>query len=223
MSEVSKERLASAFEWKVNAMILPQFSVLLLSSSRGGEPVPEVGSVWLLKTNQLNVRIERAAAAEHARHPALMHFVDLPHQTQCHPHHSYSAMASVLEAEPLPPKGRITVRNPPFTYLHLVLLSSSNPLPISNSPPIDILTARAHLTSALSQFLGITGTAIPIDFLKHEGRDVWIRVPREDAAAVVGALSQWVGKDGGVSWRVKGKGQWLGLVAAEDGHELFQP
>ena len=51
---------------------------------------------------------------------------------------------------------------------------------------------------------------------------MWIRIPREDAAAVVGALSQWVGKDGGASWRVKGKGEWLGVVAADDGHDLFQ-
>ena len=49
-----------------------------------------------------------------------------------------------------------------------------------------------------------------------------MRVPREDAAAVVGALSQWVGRDGGVSWRVKGKGEWLGVVAAGDGQMLFE-
>ena len=52
---------------------------------------------------------------------------------------------------------------------------------------------------------------------------MWIRVPRDDAAAVVGALSQWVGREGGVSWRVKGKGEWLGVVAAEDAQKLFQP
>lgn len=117
----------------------------------------------------------------------------------------------------------ITIRNPPFTYFHLTLLTSSNSYPTSSAPSIDILTARAHLTSALSQFLGITGTAIPIDFLKVEDRDVWIRVPREDAAAVAGAVSQWVGKDGESSWRVQRKGEWLGIVAATDGHELFQP
>ena len=50
-----------------------------------------------------------------------------------------------------------------------------------------------------------------------------MRLPREDAAAVVGALSQWVGKDGGLSWMVKGKGEWLGVVAAGNGNELFQP
>lgn len=128
-----------------------------------------------------------------------------------------------LETWSQPAQRRITIRNPPFTYLHLTLLTSTSSLPTLDSPPVDILTARAHLTSAVSQFLGITGTAIPIDFLKVEGRDVWIRVPREDAAAVVGALSHWVGEDGGVSWGVKGKGEWLGVVAAGDGNELFQP
>lgn len=129
------------------------------------------------------------------------------------------SQAAGSETKALPGTKRITVRNPPFTYLHLTLVTSST----SNAPPIDILTARAYLTSAVSQFLGTTGTAIPVDFLKVEGRDVWIRVPREDAAAVVGALSQWVRKDGGVSWRVNEKGDWLGIVAAGDGHKLFQP
>lgn len=133
-----------------------------------------------------------------------------------------SSQATTLDHKPLLAQRRITIRNPPFTYLHLTLLTSTISVPISNSPPIDILTARAHLTSALSQFLGITGTAIPVDFLKVEDRDVWIRLPREDGAAVVGALSQWVGKDAGNSWRVNGKGEWLGVVAAGDGHELFQ-
>ena len=134
-----------------------------------------------------------------------------------------SSQAALLKNKTLPAQRTITIRNPPFTYLHLTLLTSTISVPISNSPPIDILTARAHLTSALNQFLGITGTAIPVDFLKVEGRDVWIRISREDAAAVVGALSQWVGKDGGTSWRVNGKGEWLGVVAAADGHQLFQP
>lgn len=132
-----------------------------------------------------------------------------------------SSQAGQFDIKPPPAQRSITIRNPPFTYLHLT--SSTTSLPLSNSSPIDILTARAHLTSALSQFLGITGTAVPIDFLKVADRELWIRVPREDEAVVVGALSQWVGKDGGVSWRVKGKGAWLGVVATGDGHELFQP
>jgi ribonuclease P/MRP protein subunit POP8 len=115
----------------------------------------------------------------------------------------------------------ITIRNPPHTYLHLTLLTTT--VPSSKQPPVDILTARTYLTSALSQFLGLTGTAIPVDFLKVEGRDVWIRTPREDSIAVVGALSQWIGKDWGVSWRVKAKGEWLGAVIAGDGQKLFEP
>lgn len=168
-----------------------------------------------------------------------MHDVDPPHPTQiqslsiCGVNVRAPAMTSIsteavspqspqLKTTPQPAQRTLTIRNPPFTYLHLTLLTSSISLPTSSSPPIDILTARTHLTSALSQLLGITGTAIPIDFLKIEGRDAWIRVPREDGSAVVGALSQWVGKDGGTSWRVKGKGEWLGAVAAMDGHEIFQ-
>ena len=115
----------------------------------------------------------------------------------------------------------LSIRNPPYTYLNLVLLTST--LSSSSQPPVDILTARTYLTSALSQYLGLTGTAIPIDFLKVEGRSVWIRVPREDGVALVGALSQWVGKEGDVSWRVKAKGEWLGSVVAGNGDHLFEP
>lgn len=115
----------------------------------------------------------------------------------------------------------LTIRNPPYTYLNLILLTST-PSSLSQ-PPLDLLTARTYLTSALSQYLGLTGTAIPIDFLKVEGRSAWIRVPREDSVALVGAISQWVGKEGGVSWRVKAKGEWLGSVVAGNGDHLFKP
>ena len=121
-----------------------------------------------------------------------------------------------------PVHGSLTIRNPPYTYLNLILLTST-PSSSSSQPPLDILTARTYLTSALSQYLGLTGTAIPIDFLKVEGRSVWIRVPREDGVALVGALSQWVGKEGDVSWRVKAKGEWLGCVVAGNGDDLFEP
>ena len=39
----------------------------------------------------------------------------------------------------------------------------------------------------------------------------------------MGALSQWVGKEGDVSWRVKAKGEWLGCVVAGNGQHLFEP
>lgn len=47
-------------------------------------------------------------------------------------------------------------------------------------------------------------------------------MPREDGAAVVGALGMWVGSaDEGV-WRVRGRGEWLGLVSGRGGEGLFQ-
>lgn len=88
------------------------------------------------------------------------------------------------------------------------------------APAVDVLTARSYFTSALQQFLGITGTAIPIDFLKVEGSDAWIRVPRDDGAVVVSAVSGWIGTDG-FAWRIRGKSEWLGSLIAGDGRELF--
>lgn len=108
----------------------------------------------------------------------------------------------------------VTIRNPPFSYLHLTLLAPATTV-------FDLLTARAHLTSALNQFLGITGTAIPVDFLKIEHHDVWVRVPREDGAAVVSAISGWVGGEG-VAWRILEKGDWLGAVVAGGGSRIFE-
>lgn len=53
---------------------------------------------------------------------------------------------------------------------------------------------------------------------------MWIRVPREDGAAVVAALSAWVGdKDGnGVGWRVKGRADWLGALGGGGRGNLFE-
>lgn len=161
-----------------------------------------------------------------------------------------------------------TSRNPLWTYLKLQLYVHvpgpilpnittlghllndipriTHPLSLS-AATLDAVTARTYLTSALSQFLGLTGTAIPIDILKIEKArrgDVfmWIRVPREDVAAVVSALSSWIGGstststtsstssagigvgDGGnVAWRVCAKGNFLGALVHGSGSELFQP
>ena len=90
-----------------------------------------------------------------------------------------------------------------------------------------MLTISTYLTAALSSFLGLTGSAIPIDILKHSGEvsgqnDVWVRVPFEDGGAVAAALGAWVGQgdkeDGGMlGWRIVERGNWLpGLVAGSD-------
>lgn len=57
-----------------------------------------------------------------------------------------------------------------------------------------------------------------------------MRVPREDGAAVVSAVSGWVGSGGvgsvggedeTMGWRVLGWGDWLSAVVAGGGRELF--
>ena len=119
---------------------------------------------------------------------------------------------------------------------------SISPPDHSSSHPLDALSARTYLSSALSQFLGLTGTAIPIDILKIDpasstrdqnaqsntrGYDcVWVRVPREDAAAVVAALSSWIGGGGGganVAWRICATGNYLGALVGGSGRDLFIP
>ncbi|KAH0409267.1 hypothetical protein KCU90_g21056, partial [Aureobasidium melanogenum] len=52
---------------------------------------------------------------------------------------------------------QFTIRNPPWSYLQLSLITDSP------NYQLDALTAHLHLRSALSQFLGLHGTAIPID------------------------------------------------------------
>ncbi|QSZ35644.1 hypothetical protein DSL72_008514 [Monilinia vaccinii-corymbosi] len=107
-----------------------------------------------------------------------------------------------------------TISAPPFSYIHLELQPSS-----LKGPPLDDITAKSYITSALTQFLGLHGSALAIDILKTEGKDVWIRVMREDASAVVAALGGWVkglgSGDGQVGWRVKGRGNWLGGLVGE--------
>ena len=97
------------------------------------------------------------------------------------------------------------------------------------APPLDALTARTHLTSALARFLGLAGTAIPVDLLRLDGREAWVRVPTADARAVVAAVGGWVGREGGngeegndnddaaaqIGWRVRARSTWLrGLISA---------
>ena len=108
-------------------------------------------------------------------------------------------------------EGRFTLRGAPYTYLHLSLTNIAEATP---RVPLDAITARSYLTSALSQYLGLTGTAIPIDILKVTGQHFWIRVPREDASAVVVAIGQWANALVGVSLKVEARGEWLGGVVA---------
>lgn len=113
-----------------------------------------------------------------------------------------------------------TLRKPQWTYFHLAALSFSTTL-----PALDILTFRQNFTSALTQFLGLTGSAIDVDIMKFEGSEAWIRVHRDDASAVHEAISGWVGaktNGGQYKWRVKGRDEWLPRLVNGDGMDLFK-
>ncbi|RDW70138.1 hypothetical protein BP5796_08535 [Coleophoma crateriformis] len=138
-----------------------------------------------------------------------------------------AAQGSQETSQKAVPKGHeirsITIKAPPFSYIHLELIdSSSSP----RKTGLDDLTVKSFITAALTQFLGLTGSAISVDILKVEERECWIRVPREDLSPVVAALGGWVGGDeqeGQVAWRVRGKGSWLNvLVANKDTSKIWE-
>ena len=112
-----------------------------------------------------------------------------------------------------------TIKSPPWTYMNLELISSASLL--APRTKLDELTVRSYLNAALTQFLGMTGSAISIDILKIEegGRECWVRVPRDEASAFMAAVGGWVGigdrggdEDESVSWRIRGSGGWLSAV-----------
>ena len=127
---------------------------------------------------------------------------------------------SSTSKRPKPQSHTITIRSPPYTYIHLSLLSNSTSSTLGKDSPLDEITIRTCLTSALSQFLGLTGTAIPIDILKVEDKDCWIRVPRQDGRAVIEAASGWLGDN--MAWRIKGNSTWLSGLVHGDGRDLFE-
>lgn len=122
-------------------------------------------------------------------------------------------------------------------YIDTIRVSASDSIAKASSTSMapDPLTAKTYLTAALSQYLGLSGTAIPVDILKlgsrlgqPDGKSVWIRVPYEDAAAVTAAMSSWIGADSGsgssnVAWRVVSRRSHLGALIGGSGKELFIP
>lgn len=110
-----------------------------------------------------------------------------------------------------------TIKTPPFSYIHLQLISDGE-----TPKKLDSLNVRSHITAALAQFLGVTGSAISVDILMVEGAECWIRVPREDLSPVLAAVGGWVGgteTQGKFGWRVKGKGNWLSVLVGLNGQE----
>lgn len=105
-----------------------------------------------------------------------------------------------------------TLRRPPNVYLELVVTSTPRQGFPQTEVDTDEITLLNYLNSALKQYLGLTGTAIPLDILKVEGSHAWARLPAEDESAVVAALSQWASARG-VALRVQSRSSWLGAVS----------
>ena len=112
---------------------------------------------------------------------------------------------------------QFTIRNPTWAYIQLSVIA----VPASAaSTTSDALTVQLQLQSALSSFLGLHGTAIPIDLLDIQRHTVWLRVPREDASAVLAALGGWVSKNG-QGWAVRKWSCWCPNLSAQSAHDLF--
>jgi ribonuclease P/MRP protein subunit POP8 len=109
-----------------------------------------------------------------------------------------------------------TLRQPQWTYFHLSLFTTN-----SEQPSMDAISARQNLNSALTRFLGLTGSSIPLDIIKLEGRELWVRVPRDDGKAFHEAISAWAG-GGQAKFVVKGKDDWLVKLVAGSGAQLFE-
>ena len=108
-----------------------------------------------------------------------------------------------------------TLRRPQWTYFHLSIFSIA-----ANPTPVDIITVKQYLNSATTRFLGLLGSAIPVDILKLAGNDVWVRVPRDASVAFHEAVSGWSGSE--VRFVTKGKSDWLASLASGSSEELFR-
>ncbi|KAI1659047.1 hypothetical protein F4813DRAFT_37276 [Daldinia decipiens] len=111
----------------------------------------------------------------------------------------------------------VTIKTPRYSYAHLELFSAS-----ADPGVLDALQVRSKCTSALKQFLGTTGLGMPLDILKVEGKDCWLRVPRDDLAAFSAAITAWQGsyQDGlHSSLRIRGCSDWLGALVGRDGED----
>jgi ribonuclease P/MRP protein subunit POP8 len=108
-----------------------------------------------------------------------------------------------------------TLRRPQWTYFHLSAFSTAN-----EPPSYDAISTRQNLGNAMKKFLGLTGSSIPIDILKVEGCEVWVRVPRDNSRAFHEGVSAWIGKDL-MKYLIKDKHDWLSQMSAGNGQYLF--
>ncbi|KAI1809945.1 hypothetical protein GGS20DRAFT_236877 [Poronia punctata] len=113
------------------------------------------------------------------------------------------------------------IKAQPYAYVHLELLRPT----ASSSDKLDAIQVRSFCTVALKQFLGVTGIATPLDILKVEGHNCWLRIPQGNLSSFSAAITTWHGttQDGLHSnLRIRGCSAWLGaLVGQQDDQKLW--
>ncbi|KZL69955.1 hypothetical protein CT0861_12693 [Colletotrichum tofieldiae] len=114
-----------------------------------------------------------------------------------------------------------TIKTPPFSYAQLELVTDSLQA-LDATAGLDNLQVRSYCNAALRQFLGVTGSAIPIDILKVDGNQCWLRVPRPDLSPFAAAITAWAGVSEQGSrrvLRVKQCSDYLGAIVGADGQD----
>ncbi len=92
--------------------------------------------------------------------------------------------------------------------------------PAATTTTLDALQVRSYCAAALKRFLGVLGAAIPVDVLKVQGGECWVRLPREDFSRFAAAMTAWPGTGGGggeapdMLLRIGASGNWLGSLLA---------
>lgn len=104
-----------------------------------------------------------------------------------------------------------------FTYARLTLTVSGPDTII-----LDDLTSKSYCTDALKQYLGLTGEAIPVEILRTDDSECWVRLPRPDLEKFSAAITTFKGKtEGNTQWTLtlKAASDFLGTLT-KDGRSL---
>ncbi|KAI0422049.1 hypothetical protein F5X98DRAFT_191279 [Xylaria grammica] len=130
-----------------------------------------------------------------------------------------ASIANTLKMNKSHELAKCVIKAPSYSYAHLELFNAR-----MSQRELDALQVKSYCTAALKQFLGITGTAIPLDILKVEGESCWLRLPRDDLGAFAAAITAWQGtaQDGVHSTlRIRGCSDWLGALVGQQNEEML--
>ncbi|KAJ2896740.1 uncharacterized protein MKZ38_005268 [Zalerion maritima] len=109
-----------------------------------------------------------------------------------------------------------TIRSNTWGYAHLKMVPEGH----INRLELDNLQAKSLCTSAFSQFLGISGTAISVDILKVANAELWVRLPGRDLSRFSAAVSAYRGSvisGNQYSLYIVACSEWLGALVSQEG------